>query len=325
MIRGGLARTALRGMAYLCGGLVLAGQLGRFAASFDTLNALLLPLVAALALLSILALACRERVSGIVAFVCLAIGLGQIASPASPEKLPATWSPPPIRLLTLSTWHSNPHPEAVRRAVEAERPDIALLQETDRATAAVVRDLLPGYHRVRSCSRRDCSLTILSRWPARRIVLAAKPGARLADLLVAEIAAPWGSFRVMNLHLPRPYTPDAQPFVDQLAIAMEEQGRGPLIVGGDFNMATGSFGLRRLAGAAGLRRVEGLLPTYPAHLGVPPFIPIDHVLVGRDWGPAQCHAMAWAASDHRGIACTLSLSPSLSPRPRVLREMAGGT
>lgn len=314
MKAGHFARIALSvviGMAAASAtSLVLVGQMGRTHHTLDQFNALLPLLLVLLALLLAAALGSRDRLVVVVAGIGLAVGgyqLGGAALHGWRDRGGA--GGPTVKIMTLSTYHSNPNPAALRDVVKGQAPDIALLQESNGTAAPVVETLLPGYYRLGSCKQRDCTLQILSRWPMRRVkVTYGKPAAR-PDLVVAEVDAPFGTFRVMNLHLPRPYDKSAKAYAQRIAEAARANGAVPLIMGGDFNTATGSFGLDRLERASGLRRRDGFIPTYPANRIVPAFTGIDHVFADRGWTSQGCRRTKAGNSDHYGVACRLRFSP----------------
>jgi endonuclease/exonuclease/phosphatase (EEP) superfamily protein YafD len=214
---------------------------------------------------------------------------------------------PAVKVVTFSTFHANPRPQALRDTIVAEKPDIVLLQETDGNARDVVLKLLPRYHRIKQCPWRYCHLVILSRWPIRRMdVPFPRHGAR-PSVLMGEVEAPFRRFRVIDVHLPRPYKPEAEPAMQALAeVARAASGR-PLIMTGDFNAASGSFGLARFAERSRLIRREGFIPTYPANRLAPAFAGIDHVFADSRWSGGDCRRLAAAHSDHYGVACTLRL------------------
>lgn len=183
-----------------------------------------------------------------------------------------------------------------------------MLQETNGAAANVVDILLPGYHRLGSCKKPHCTLTILSRWPIREVKVNYRQTEAQPDLILAEVSAPFGRFRIMNLHLPRPYDKHAIAFTRILARTARENADMPLIMAGDFNTVTGSFGLAWLGENSGLLRRDGFIPTYPANRLVPAFAGIDHIFADRRWAGADCRRTASGNSDHYGIGCRLHLT-----------------
>jgi len=291
--------------------LILLGQMGRTHHSLDQINALLPLLLVPLALLLACALGLRDRVVVAVAAIGLAVGGYQLGGAALHGWRDRTAGDgPTVKLLTLSTYHSNPDPAAIRDVVRAQAPDIALLQESNGTAAPVVETLLPGYYRLGSCKQQDCTLEILSRWPMRLVKITYGKRVARPDLVVAEIDAPFGTFRVMNLHLPRPYDKSAKAYAVRIAEAARANQALPLIMAGDFNTASGSFGLDRLERASGLTRRDGFIPTYPANELVPAFTGIDHVFADRSWASRGCRRTAAGNSDHYGVACRLQFRPT---------------
>lgn len=288
---------------------VLAGQLGRWFPDADPLNALLGPLLVLLALLLAVALRWGKRTTAAMCGLGLIVAGVQLGS-AIPRQTAARQDAAALRILTLSTFHANPAPEAIRDVVKAAAPDIAVFQETDGTPGPVVDSLLPGYFRVKSCKWKRCSLTIVSRWPAQRIHIPARKGEKLPDVLVVEVQAPFGRFRVLGVHLPRPYYSSAPKFHKDLIAAASRLRDLPLLVAGDFNTPTGSFGLNTFARRTGLRPVEGYIPTYPANQPIPAFVAIDHIFADARWGVAACQRTAAGNSDHFGVLCDLK-----SPAP----------
>lgn len=312
----GGVRGALRMFVALGLALILAGQLGRWFAVVDPLNALLAPLL--LALVVLLASALWLRDGGAAAGAILALMVSGFQLGGAIDRGSLVVDGPRLRVLTLSTWHDNPAPRAIARVVADAAPDIAIFEETDGTAGAVIDRLLPGYARVKSCLQQHCSLTILSRWPARRVLAQAADPARLPDVLVAQVDAPFGPLRVIGVHLPRPSHAAAPLFYADLIANTRAAGSTPLIVAGDFNMATGSFGLSRFAQRTGLHAAEGFVPTYPARYPLPAFAGIDHVFAsGRGGG---CRRTASGGSDHFGLVCELTWpAPSAGSAVRSAR------
>lgn len=288
--------------------VVLVGQFGRGHHTLDQFNSMLSILLPVLALTLAGALRMRDRASILVAALGLLVGGYQLggAALAGIGREPGL-AGETLKILTLSTYHSNPDPAAIRRVVVGEAPDIAVLQETNGTTAQVVDTLLPGYHRIRSCKQQHCTLTILSRWPLRRIRVKWPSNQAHPDLLVGEVDAPSGTFHVMNVHLQRPYEKNAQRLLADTANLARRDAAVPLIVAGDFNTATGTFGLARFAQDSGLHRFDGFIPTYPANELVPAFAGIDHVFANAHWARVGCRRTSAGGSDHYGVACRLGL------------------
>jgi endonuclease/exonuclease/phosphatase family metal-dependent hydrolase len=288
--------------------LVLLGQAGRTHHTLDQLNALLAPLLVLLALLLAAALRLRDRAVIALAAVGLAVGGFQLGGAALQGwRDRAAASGPTVKIMTLSAYHANPAPGTIRAAVAAQNPDIVVLQESNGNAASVIAALLPGFQRIGSCKRPSCTQTMISRWPLRRMKVHYVGHAAQPDLLVADVDAPFGRFRVASVHLPRPYEKHAKAFTRTLAAVARANASVPLVMLGDFNTASGSFGLAQFARDSRLRRRDGFIPTYPANQIIPAFAGIDHVFTDARWAGAGCRRTAAGHSDHYGVACRLVL------------------
>jgi endonuclease/exonuclease/phosphatase family metal-dependent hydrolase len=303
-----LARTLLGMAVSAATSVVLVGQFGRGHHTLDQFNSLLSMLLPVLALTLAGALRLRDRASIVVAALGLLVGGYQLGGAAlAGVGRDGRVNGETLKILTLSTYHSNLDPAGIGRVVVAQAPDIAVLQETNGTAAQVVNTLLPGYHRIRSCKAEYCTLTILSRWPMRRIKVEWPPHRSHPDVLVGEVDAPIGTFHVINVHLQRPYEKTAQRLLAETANLARGDAAVPLIVAGDFNTATGTFGLDRFARSSGLHRFDGFIPTYPANEIIPAFAGIDHVFANAHWARAGCRRTSAGGSDHYGVACRLGL------------------
>lgn len=288
--------------------VVLVGQFGRWHQLLDQFNALLSILLPILALTLAVAVRMKDRASILIAAIGLLVGGFQLASDAiapldNKQPVPSQT----IKTLTLSTYHSNPTPAEIARVLKAETPDIVMLQETSGTSAKVVDALLPGYHRIRSCRQKHCPLTILSRWPITEMPLKGRTPGLSPGVFIGEVIAPIGTFRVMNVHLKRPYHDQAQILLAETAKLAGQAPGIPLIVGGDFNTATGTFGLAAFARDSKLRLLNGFVPTYPANQILPAFAGIDHIFASLHWASSGCHRTSAGGSDHYGISCQINL------------------
>lgn len=304
----GLARVLLGLGAGSATTLVLVAQAGRINSLIDQFNAGLPLLLVFLALASALAVGMRDKLSLAVALVGLGVGgwqLGQAALEGYDTVAPDATGLPALKIVTLSTYHSNLTPTGIAAVIGVQAPDVAVLQETNGTTATVVDTLLPRYHRVKSCKARYCTLTILSRWPMRSIKPQYTPHHRQPDIVIGEVRAPFGTFRVINVHMPRPYEDDAPDYLAEIARIARANHGVPTIMAGDFNTASGSFGLQRFRHASGLIRRDGFIPTYPANRQLPAFVGIDHVFADTRWASYGCERTAAGGSDHYGVACRL--------------------
>ncbi len=303
-------RMVLRALAGMAGAaatsLILVGQLGRTHHTLDQFNVFIPLLLPFLALAFAICLRLRDRAGMAMAAIGLAGGGFQLGGATlSGAARDMRGDGPMIKVMTLSTFHANPRPLNLVKVVNDLDPDIALLQETNGTPSMIVGLLLPRHYRLPSCTGMPCSLTILSRWPLRKVKVDLPKHSAHPDLVMADVAAPFGTLRVGDVHLKRPYVQGAQDVLMATAAIARANSGGPLILGGDFNAATATFGLARFAQASGLRRQDGFVPTYPANRPLPAFTGIDHIYANGHWSRMGCRRTAAGGSDHYGVLCRL--------------------
>jgi endonuclease/exonuclease/phosphatase (EEP) superfamily protein YafD len=130
----------------------------------------------------------------------------------------------------------------------------------------------------------------------------------LTTVTVPEI----GTVTVVGVHPCNPYCgsnlwTSEHAVLTQVAAAHQS---GPLIMAGDFNavddhgpmQALRRVGLESAADVAG----AGWLPTWPANRGIPPMIPIDHVMINARLTATSVRTFAVDDSDHLGLITTLA-------------------
>jgi endonuclease/exonuclease/phosphatase (EEP) superfamily protein YafD len=311
-------------------GLCICARLGCLSPVLDMLNALVAP---ALVLMMIAALIMAFHSLGrAAAMACLAIIIsGWQVSAILANTSPAITSENPvaaIRVITVNAFRDNMTPESWRFMVEQHHPDIVVIQEADDAAGAEVQRILPGFHRANSCSMPPCSLTIVSRWPLRRIETPMPGEPRLPDILVTEVVRPVArgvqKFDVVAVHLPRSYRPEAAHFHALLIQALEQRLTAPAIVAGDFNLPSGSFVLDDISRATALLRIDRWIATYPANTILPAIAAIDHIFADPAFGSAGCERLPAAGSDHHGILCTIDLHalPTVPRTPLQIEPQA---
>ena len=136
-----------------------------------------------------------------------------------------------------------------------------------------------------------------------------------------------GTVTLMAVHPCNPYCggnrwASEHAMLAQIAAAHLE---GPLIMAGDFNavddhgpmQALRRLGLKSATDVAG----AGWLPTWPANRGIPPLIPIDHVMINAQLTAITVRTFAVDDTDHLGLIATLAESMSSSdPRPSSARR-----
>jgi len=149
-----------------------------------------------------------------------------------------------------------------------------------------------------------------------------KPGAS-GDLFggsVKRFAGAWArfgeggdGFTVVATHYTWPIPAGPQQAQSRrLSDFLNELDRSSLIVAGDFNSTPWSFALRRQDGRFALRRLTRGKFTWPTArfkswgLASPlPFLPLDHVYVGKAWRATSVSLGPSLGSDHRPVVVML--------------------
>jgi endonuclease/exonuclease/phosphatase (EEP) superfamily protein YafD len=226
-------------------------------------------------------------------------------------------APDQLKLVQFNVWHENPHPEAILAWLDAERPDVAVIEENSPQFLRALADH-PGW----SVACPGCEVVILSRTPA--LAVDSPPRRKHfppAPLTRAVFRDRGGLFTVIGVHNAWPTDRD-QPYQERRLLQMVAgMPKDRLIVTGDFNSTPWSFARRRWDQALGLARRERGVATWPAQnygrlkwLGMP-FLPIDHVYAGPDWATVSVRRGPRLTSDHYPLVVTLARTPALRPSP----------
>jgi endonuclease/exonuclease/phosphatase family metal-dependent hydrolase len=209
-------------------------------------------------------------------------------------------------------------PDVVARAIAAERPDVVLLSEVDRAWL-----LNGGHDDLEVLARRldmryvfgpaaddvwgDAILTNLPVVRVERRALSSDGAVTGAQALGAIVRVGDVEVAVVSTHLQPP--PDGPPLVQAREVttfAAQFGGTRPTVVGGDLNISpdSESFGVLTGAGFADMFAAVRPFPTFPSDV---PEQEIDHVLARGFTGSAGQSSPRVTASDHALIAVTLVL------------------
>ena len=255
-----------------------------------------------------------------------AVAATLLAGCASPGRTTAT----PVRALVFNI-HAGKDAagvdnlERVADLVKASHADIVLLQEVDNGTRRSGRvdqlsrlRSLTGFHgrfgKAIDYDGGEYGLGILSRWPIEASSMRMLPAVitdsamraryEARGALVAKIASPWGSLRVIDTHLDA--TRDDSIRVQQtgalLVMANAERDSGFTVIGGDLNSQPDGAVVRMLT-ESGWKDIfqscgSGQSFSFPAKA---PVRRIDYLMTSSDTGCRSASVLDSQASDHRPV------------------------
>lgn len=183
-------------------------------------------------------------------------------------------------------------------------PDIITLQEITTKSVPQLAALRPDYpYQVICPFSKVGSVAILSKF---RFIGAQGEGCREGlGMVSARVAIPAGEITVVSLHLhwPFPYQQSAQ--LERMLPALASL-KGPVFVGGDFNMVAWSHALAQIEAATHARVIGGLRFTKTLYSGAVQ-LPIDHILAPQNW-PSTATLGPRLGSDHNSVIARFALN-----------------
>ncbi len=200
-----------------------------------------------------------------VAGLVLAL-LNVIAGDHSVSQVGASLGGQKLRVMTFNTLYSVDNGARILAAIEADRPDIVFLQEQVVEKQWIYERLKSAYPHQIYCKRvGECDTAILSRHPwvhaeAKRV------GRDNASFAFARFGDELGGLTVGTVHLKWPQFSNQ---LDQLARAWDhlKDGKGQIVLAGDFNSVPWSGALKRFSSETGLKTAGPLPATWlPARL-----------------------------------------------------------
>ncbi len=267
--------------------------------------------------------------------VACAAGLGAVVAPA----LGRGHTIEPTNVPGLTVAHANLLYLNVDRATEAvasvlaKSADVLALSEFtahhERALVALGAEKLYPYRFGRT-ARRSEGMALWSRFPlvdVRRELMDTRPG------LVATVRSNSGPIRIVFAHPDPPVLRKGlrrwEPSLDVIASIAGAAGP-PTVIVADLNAARWHPPLRRLLGRGWRDAHEmvgrGLTVSWPTGMRfVPPFVRLDHALLGPDIEAVAVDDFEVPGSDHRGFVVTLSTATSsgTSADPATGGKVAG--
>ncbi|AZM49461.1 hypothetical protein DMB38_30050 [Streptomyces sp. WAC 06738] len=254
----------------------------------------------------------RSR-AGVVWALVVVAGTAWFVRPYESAAEPPS-SPPreEFRLLSANLRFGDATP-ALRTALRAYEPDVALVQECDSRCVEALRGpaLRAAYpYRVIDGGDPAEGSAILSRYPLTEEP--GVPGTLSMPAATARVAGERVRLQVVHPMPPTPGSMDAwRTELGRLRDAAAARGEVPTVFGGDFNSSQDHEAFRDILDT-GLRDSAMLLgrsrtPTWPAS-ATPLFgTQIDHVLVSDRLSPAGIEFPELAGTDHRAVLVELQL------------------
>ncbi len=208
-----------------------------------------------------------------------------------------------ITLMNANVFARNDSYERLTGLIDAERPDVILLQEISPDWLAALQSIQGDYPFSYAEPRLDAfGIAIFSRLPFESVHHVDSPPLGYPTL-VATLIVNGQAVTLVNTHAMAPLTPSGfEARNEQLrsVARIAKAVHGALILAGDFNTSMWSPAYRELEKTTGLssvRRGRGVLPTWPTFM---PFamIPIDHILVSDEIRVVETRRGAHFGSDH---------------------------
>lgn len=218
-----------------------------------------------------------------------------------------------IKLMNANVLSRNNQYDRLIALIDAEQPDVILLQEITPEWLAALQSIQGDYPFGYARPRPDAfGIAIFSRMPFESVHAIDSPPLGYPSI-VATLLVDNETLTLINTHPTVPLTRSgfaARNEQLRSVAGMVQTLDGAVIVSGDFNTSMWSPVYRALEESTGLsnvRRGRGVLPTWPAFM---PFamIPIDHVLVSNDINVLEARRGLRIGSDHLPLIVSFTFS-----------------
>lgn len=303
----------------------LAGRLGTFFFLFELFShfAVQYAVLAVLLLIFWLLTGSSHRLAGRAAFAgprTLAVVAtlvlllnGGLVLPWLTASQPAAGSRD-LRLLHANVLFADQDYARIVRLVQAQSPDVFVLQEMTPESIRGVAALRPAFpYQYHIWSKGPCHILVGSRTPIRVDSSLARPE-RVISLTTTvrghELA-------LLTVHPQTPLLPSWFAHCNQQLAFVASRARQhtlPTVVLGDFNISVFSPVYHQFFEQPGLtacRRGFGLQPTWPRFLP-PMFIPIDHAFVNPGFRTVNFRTLAQVGSDHKAVVVDLAFAYAIT-------------
>lgn len=203
--------------------------------------------------------------------------------------------------------YRNPEARALVEWLRAEKVDVAVVLEVAPVHVRELASMADYPHRRIVPDEGPFGIAVLSRHPLAEVKVI--EGAAGIPRIETVVQLPRGRVRVTALH-PMPPLRTEDHFARNRTLRTLAEAtaasKEPAILAGDLNATPWSSAFAGLADR-GLRRASGLAPTWPAAAVGLMGIPIDHVLVSRQWRVVASSTGPNLGSDHLPVLSTLAL------------------
>jgi endonuclease/exonuclease/phosphatase (EEP) superfamily protein YafD len=217
-----------------------------------------------------------------------------------------------IHIVFANVNSGNSKTQAMLRLIEAEDPDLIVLQEVTDLWAAAMDTVQTDYpHRHVIPQLDNFGIAVYSRLPLTNIDVLSSPPLDLPSLVVRQTL---GGTNV-SFVTTHPIPPLGKLGFDARNEHLADIGEriaaldGPAVLIGDLNTALWGHHYKKLVADTGLKNARdgfGIIPTWPRQL---PFamIPIDQCLVSDDFAVLDIRSGPAIGSDHLPLIVTLGL------------------
>jgi len=269
------------------------------------------------------------------AAVAFALAFALVVHLRVPQELPPVPGPGELRVVTYNIRAGLDGLDEVVEDLRALSPDVIALQEVERGVARSMRADQPAelgralgmehafVGSIVSPTAGDHGVAILSRYPMSEVMPIPLPqgnGRWPRVALEARIEAPQGPFRMVAVHLARPWgwpLSNTGTRLAQIRTLLDVLGGDelPVVVAGDFNSFAISpevWAMERRLESSWKPWRDGWAPSFELRsVGWPGgAIKIDHVFHDRRWGDRGTWAATHGASDHRPVVADLVPEPA---------------
>ena len=224
--------------------------------------------------------------------LALAAGVPVLAA-ALPTPAPAD---PDMRVYAKNVLFGRGDNAALLADIRATGADLILLQELNATRGEILEGLADSHPHRHICQFSDWSgIAILSRWPLSEPHCSAH-----RTLAAARVGTPDGPVWAISTHLQWPFPFDQRHALDHEMDFLRGLD-GPVIVGGDFNMAPWGQSVQDMADATGAALLGPIHVTITPR-GIP--LSIDHILTT---GEGMTDRRPRLGSDHFGLLAEITL------------------